>query len=136
MNRTMDSATVAPAPTGTRVDLELHLAPDVGSAASGLFRELHEPADRRHEPHLLHRPAIDVEQRRRAASTARHCARDVATLKRCRSKANPIPRGASSDVELAIETTTTGACWPWNLSTVPTGTAGGSFDRSVRTWAL
>ena len=27
MNRTMDSATVAPAPTGTRVDLELHLAP-------------------------------------------------------------------------------------------------------------
>jgi anti-sigma regulatory factor (Ser/Thr protein kinase) len=25
MNRTMDSATVAPAPTGTRVDLELHL---------------------------------------------------------------------------------------------------------------
>jgi len=27
MNRTMDSATVASAPTGTRVDLELHLAP-------------------------------------------------------------------------------------------------------------
>ena len=69
-------------------------------------------------------------------STARHCAREVATLNRWRSKAKPMPRGASSGVELAIETSTTGACWPWNLSTVPTATSAGSLLRSRRTWAL
>ena len=38
-----------------------------------------------------------------------------------------MPRGASSGDELAIETSTTGACCPWNLSTVPTGRS----DRAV-----
>ena len=47
-----------------------------------------------------------------------------------------MPRGASSRVELAIETNTTGACWPWNLSTVPTATSPGSRERSIRTCAL
>jgi len=69
-------------------------------------------------------------------STARHCARDVATLNLFGSNANPIPRGASSLVELAIETKTTGACCPWNLSTVPTATASGSRACSIRTCAL
>ena len=44
--------------------------------------------------------------------------------------------GAFSAVELAIETNTTGACWPWNLSTVPTATSSGRRERSIRTWAL
>ena len=48
-----------------------------------------------------------------------------------------MPRGASSGDELAIETITTGACWPWNLSTVPDGEiARGGATRSVRTCAL
>ena len=39
-------------------------------------------------------------------------------------------------MELAIETNTTGACCPWNLSTVPTATSPGSRERSIRTCAL
>ncbi len=31
-----------------------------------------------------------------------------------------MPRGRSSAVEVAMETNTTGASWPWNLSKVPT----------------
>ena len=37
-----------------------------------------------------------------------------------------MPRGTSSPLELAIEKKTTGASWPWNLSTVPTRTPAGS----------
>ena len=40
--------------------------PGAAPGALARVRELHEPADGRHEPHLLHRPAVDVEQRRRA----------------------------------------------------------------------
>ena len=35
-------------------------------------------------------------------------------------------RGRSSPDEVAIEKNTTGASWPWNLSTVPTRTPSGS----------
>ena len=47
-----------------------------------------------------------------------------------------IPRGASAPEEEAIEKKTTGACWPWNLSTVPTATPSGSRSVSSRTCAL
>ena len=51
-----------------------------------------------------------------------HCPRDTATLTRLRESRNSIPRGTSAGEDAAIDTTTTAACWPWNLSTVPTGT--------------
>ncbi len=57
--------------------------------------------------------------RGRATRYARHCAREIATFRRLREKRNSSPRGTSSPLELAIEKKTTGACWPWNLSTVP-----------------
>ena len=50
-------------------------------------------------------------------SSTRHCAREVATLIRFGLKTKASPRGASSPLELASETRTTGASCPWNLST-------------------
>ena len=47
------------------------------------------------------------------------CARLTATLSRFLLSRNEIPRGTSSIDEAVIEKNTTGACWPWNLSTVP-----------------
>ena len=41
-----------------------------------------------------------------------------------------MPRGTSSPDELAIAKNDTVACWPWNLSTVPTRTSSGSVSRS------
>ena len=55
---------------------------------------------------------------------------------RLRLKTKERPRGASSPLELASETITTGASCPWNLSTVPTLMPLGTLWRSVRTWAL
>ena len=49
--------------------------------------------------------------------TLRAADRDV---RRLGLKRNSVPRGASSPREVVIETMTTGASWPWNLSTVPT----------------
>ena len=53
-------------------------------------------------------------------TTASACARETATLSRLRLNRKSIPRGTSSPLEVVIEKNTTGACWPWNLSTVPT----------------
>ena len=47
-------------------------------------------------------------------------ARDTATLSRLVSSTNDEPREAVSGPEAHSETTTIAACWPWNLSTVPT----------------
>ncbi len=57
--------------------------------------------------------------------TARHRAREIATLRRLRLKRNSTFRGISSPLEVAIEKKATWACWPWNLSTVPTRTPAG-----------
>lgn len=54
--------------------------------------------------------------------TARHFARETATLTRLRLSRNPMRRGTSPWEEAVIETSTTGASWPWNLSTVPSRT--------------
>ena len=54
-----------------------------------------------------------------ATSTATDCAREIATFSRLREKRNSRLRGRSSPLEVAIEKKTTGASWPWNLSTVP-----------------
>ena len=51
---------------------------------------------------------------------ARHCARETATLRRLRESRNSRLRGTSAPLDVAIEKKTTGASWPWNLSTVPT----------------
>ncbi|THJ66736.1 hypothetical protein E8P82_07285 [Arthrobacter echini] len=60
----------------------------------------------------------------------------------------PAPLPASMDVDAAMVRRTTAACWPWNLSTVPTRTsawparsstcrtAWSSTCRTIRTWAL
>jgi hypothetical protein len=37
-------------------------------------------------------------------------------------------RGTSAAVDVAIEKNTTCACWPWNLSTVPTRAPGGKVE--------
>ena len=55
--------------------------------------------------------------------TAAYLARLTATLSRFRLSRNEIPRGTSSIEDAVIETNTTGACLPWNLSTVPTCTS-------------
>src|SRR6266545_4303490 len=55
-----------------------------------------------------------------ATTYARHLARDTATFRRFRESRNSRLRGTSPALEVAIEKKTTGACWPWNLSTVPT----------------
>lgn len=67
---------------------------------------------------------FDSSSRGEQTSSTRHCAREVATLIRFALKTKPRPRGASSPLELASETRTTGASCPWNLSTVPTRTPG------------
>ena len=46
-----------------------------------------------------------------------------------------MPRGASSGADVVSDTMTTGACWPWNLSTVPMRTPG-SRSASAVTCAL
>ena len=72
--------------------------------------------------------------------TAAYLALLTATLSRLRLSRNEIPRGTSSADEAVIDTNTTGACLPWNLSTVPTSTSGSpaasSLRRSVTTCAL
>ena len=69
-----------------------------------------------------------------------YLARLTATFKRFLLNRNDTPRGASSADDAAIDTNTTGACLPWNLSTVPTSTsarpAASSRRRRVTTWAL
>ena len=64
--------------------------------------------------------------------TASAWARETATLSRLRLNRKLIPRLTSSSVEVAIEKNTTGACCPWNLSTVPTRAPSGSLDWRVR----
>ena len=59
-------------------------------------------------------------------TTASARARETATLSRLRVNRKSIPRGTSSPREAAIEKKTTGASWPWNLSTVPTRAPRGS----------
>ena len=58
--------------------------------------------------------------------TRRTCARLTATLSRFLLSRNEIPRGTSSIDDAVIETNTTGACLPWNLSTVPARDVGES----------
>lgn len=53
-------------------------------------------------------------------SRQHHCARETATFSRFGESRNSIPLGRSSAVEVTIETRTTGASRPWNLSKVPT----------------
>src|ERR1700731_117695 len=55
--------------------------------------------------------------------TLAYFARLTATLSRFRLSKNEIPRGTSSMDEAVIDTNTTGACLPWNLSTVPASTS-------------
>src|SRR6185312_5391552 len=72
--------------------------------------------------------------------TLAYFARLTATLSRFRLSRNAIPRGTSSGDDAVIDTNTTGACRPWNLSTVPTSTsespAVSSSSRSRTTCAL
>ena len=56
-------------------------------------------------------------------TTAAYCARLTATFSRFLLSRNEIPRGTSSIDDAVIEKNTTGACWPWNLSTVPARTS-------------
>ena len=51
---------------------------------------------------------------------ARIWAREIATFKRFLLKRNWIPRGEASPSLAVMEKITTGASWPWNLSTLPT----------------
>ena len=60
-----------------------------------------------------------------ATRIARQRAREIATFSRLREKRNSSCAGTSSPLDVAIEKKTTGASWPWNLSTVPTGTVSG-----------
>ena len=80
--------------------------------------------------------AARPQQPRRADHDRERLARETATLRRLRLNRKSIPRGTSSPVEAVIEKKTTGASWPWNLSTVPTARAAGSRSRRWRTCAL
>src|SRR5712691_5967161 len=71
-----------------------------------------------------------------ATRYARQRAREIATFSRFAENRNSRPRGMSAPDELASEKKTTSPSWPWNLSTVPTRTAAGSFARRQRTCAL
>jgi hypothetical protein len=55
-----------------------------------------------------------------ATTIAKHCAREIATFSRLALNKNSMSRGMHSASDVAIETNTIGASWPWNLSTVPT----------------
>ncbi|EUA36383.1 H+ antiporter-2 family protein [Mycobacterium avium subsp. avium 2285 (R)] len=72
--------------------------------------------------------------------TAAYWARLTATLSRFLLSRKEIPRGTTSTDEAVIEMKTTGACPPWNLSTVPTRTPSSPAEpnrrRSSATWAL
>ena len=67
-------------------------------------------------------------------------AREIATFTRFLSSRNSRPRGPASPGLAHMETTTTGASCPWNLSTVPTRApskpAVASAARIRSTWAL
>ena len=69
-----------------------------------------------------------------------YLARLTATLRRFRLSRKEIPRGTSSIDDAVIDTNTTGAWRPWNLSTVPTSTSGrpaaSKCSCSSSTWAL
>jgi hypothetical protein len=98
-------------------------------------RELDEAAERVDELHLLDGFAVGLEQARDQTSSTRHCAREVATLIRLWLKTNPRRRAASSALEPASETSTTG---PPALELVhgADADAGGYFSRRARTCAL
>ena len=85
---------------------------------------LREPTQCVDQPHLLDRSARISSSRGLQTSTAKQRAREIATLSRLRLKRNSRLRGMSSPLEVAIEKKTTGASWPWNLSTVPIADAG------------
>src|SRR2546421_12091736 len=53
-------------------------------------------------------------------------ARDKATLSRFLSRRKLSPRGPASPKLEHMETMTTAACWPWNLSTDPMRASDGS----------
>ena len=77
---------------------------------------------------------------RERTTKAAHFPLETATLTRLRESKNSIPRGTSSADDAVIDTITTGASWPWNLSTVPTlipeSPALSSSRRSSATCAL
>ena len=60
-----------------------------------------------------------------ATTSAKHWARETATFKRLALNRNSMSRGRESAPDVAIETMTTGASCPWNLSTVPMRAPGG-----------
>ena len=60
---------------------------------------------------------------------------EMATLSRLRESTKSARRALSTAEELAMDTMTTGASWPWNLSTVPTATSSWPDSaRPVRIW--
>jgi len=61
-----------------------------------------------------------------ATTTARHLAREMATLTLLQSRMNPRPREPYSPKLEQREKIQTGASCPWNLSTLPTRAKSGS----------
>ena len=87
---------------------------------------LGEPAGAVDELHRLQRAAVGVEQARaddehREALRARDGDVEAVAVEEEVS-----PRGTSSPEEQVMAKNTTAASWPWNLSTVPTRTPGGT----------
>src|SRR5690606_12153713 len=77
-----------------------------------------------------------VARRGSPTTTARHCARDTATLRRRGSNRNWRPRADCCASLAHIEISTTGASCPWKRSTLPTRAPAGSRASSLRIWRL
>lgn len=69
-------------------------------------------------------------------TTARVCALEMATLRRCLSNRKSSPLGDSLASLAHMLKNTMGASWPWNLSTLPTFACSPNAARSLLTWWL
>ena len=69
-------------------------------------------------------------------TTDRHWALDTATFSLLGSKRKSIPLGAFSSSDEVMERIEIGACYPWNLSTVPVLLPSISAWEIRLTWAL
>ena len=91
---------------GTRLQAMLSLA-EVGEQSLGSWKSDVDLGD-----FVFVHGRVISSRRGEHISTLRHCAREIATLKRFFSKRNSMSRGRSSPLDVAIEYRTIGACCP------------------------
>ncbi len=117
------------------IETSLSIFNGVGSP-SRILRKSNQFTKQINQSHLVDRTRCCTAIRGSPTTTARHWAREMATLIRLRSRMNPRPRDPYSPKLEQSERMQTGACWPWNLSTLPKRVPLGRLAWRARTWAF